>query len=256
MHNSQTKLFSVGFSTLTAPELTELFCKAVRQGRTLSVFTPNLRMLCRASKSRELLSLLNSSSLNIPDGIGVALASRFAGGRRLCRIGGIDLAESFLQRAALDGLSLFLLGGTRDVARRAAEALARRYEGLRICGTHHGYFEKSQDENEKVLTQIRRARPDILFVCFGFPLQERWIANNLASLPSVRLAMGLGGSLDVWSGRLRRAPRAVRAIGLEWLWRIILEPSRAEIFLDIPLFLLLLMRYRKAQKELSRHFFT
>lgn len=256
MQDTRIELLSVRISSLPKYRLLSLFERSVADGRALSVFTPNTQMLIAANLSREIRRLLGSSSINIPDGTGVCLASRLLKKGDLCRLCGIDVGEELLSLAARRGFRVFLLGGKAGVAKEAARRLSRRYEGLRICGWHHGYFEKSQDENEKVLTQIRRARPDILFVCFGFPLQERWIANNLASLPSVRLAMGLGGSLDVWSGRLRRAPRAMRAIGLEWLWRIILEPRRAEIFLDIPLFLLLLMRYRKAQKELSRHFFT
>ena len=89
-------------------------------------------------------------------------------------------------------------------------------------------------ENSSVIRSINDAKSDILFVCFGFPLQERWIAENLPSLPSVRLAMGLGGSLDVWSGNIRRAPSWVQNIGLEWLWRTFREPKRAKRLLSLP----------------------
>jgi N-acetylglucosaminyldiphosphoundecaprenol N-acetyl-beta-D-mannosaminyltransferase len=114
-----------------------------------------------------------------------------------------------------------------------------RYPTLQICGVHHGYFDKSGAENAEVIKKIRTAAPDILFVCFGFPAQEKWITDNLSSLPSVKLALGLGGSLDVWSGNIRRAPLLVQKAGLEWLWRTVLEPKRARIFLDIPHFLFL-----------------
>jgi N-acetylglucosaminyldiphosphoundecaprenol N-acetyl-beta-D-mannosaminyltransferase len=194
-------------------------------------------MLLAASKDRELRKLLNSSELNIPDGVGVRLAARLRG-VRLESMSGIDIAEELLSVAASEGCRVFFLGAKRGVAEKAAENMRVRYSTLQICGVHHGYFDKSGAENVDVLKKIRAAAPDILFVCFGFPAQEKWITDNLASLPSVKLAMGLGGSLDVWSGNIRRAPLLVQKAGLEWLWRTVLEPKRARIFLDIPRFLI------------------
>ena len=209
----------------------------LKHGRQSAIFTPNSQMLLAASKDRELRKLLNSSELNIPDGVGVRLAARLRGGR-LESMSGIDLAEELLSVAASKGYRVFFLGAKRGVAEKAAENMRVRYPTLQICGVHHGYFDKSGAENAAVLKKIRTAAPDILFVCFGFPAQEKWIADNLASLPSVKLAMGLGGSLDVWSGNIRRAPLLIQKAGLEWLWRTVLEPKRARIFVDIPHFLI------------------
>jgi N-acetylglucosaminyldiphosphoundecaprenol N-acetyl-beta-D-mannosaminyltransferase len=176
--------------------------------------------------------------MNIPDGIGVRIAARLRDAR-IESMSGIDLGESLLSIAARSGLRVFFLGAKRGIAKKAAENMRVRHPTLQICGTQHGYFDKSGEKNAAVLEKIRSASPDILFVCFGFPAQERWITDNLASLPSVKLAMGLGGSLDVWSGNLRRAPLLIQKAGLEWLWRTVLEPKRARIFLDIPRFLFL-----------------
>ena len=131
------------------------------------------------------------------------------------------------------------------MAEAAAKNLKCRLPSLNICGTHHGYFEKSGKENYLVLEEIRAAAHDILFVCFGFPMQERWICDNLSSLTSVRIAMGLGGSLDVWSGNKKRAPKALQAMGLEWLWRSAFEPKRLKILLKIPKFLYFSLLQRK-----------
>ena len=217
-------------------ELLSRLAADLKHGRQSAIFTPNSQMLLAASKDRELRKLLNSSELNIPDGVGVRLAARLRGAR-LESMSGIDLGEALLSGAASKGYRVFFLGAKRGVAEKAADNMHVRHPTLQICGVHHGYFDKSGAENTAVLKKIRAAAPDILFVCFGFPAQEKWITDNLVSLPSVKLAMGLGGSLDVWSGNIRRAPLLVQKAGLEWLWRTVLEPKRARIFVDIPHFL-------------------
>ena len=218
-------------------ELLSHLASDLKHGRQSAIFTPNSQMLLAASKDRELRKLLNSSELNIPDGVGVRLAARLRG-VRLESMSGIDIAEELLSVAVSKGYRVFFLGAKRGVAKKAADNMRVRYPTLQICGMHHGYFDKSGEENADVLKKIRTAAPDILFVCFGFPAQEKWIADNLASLPSVKLALGLGGSFDVWSGNIRRAPLLIQKAGLEWLWRTVLEPKRARIFVDIPHFLI------------------
>ena len=125
-------------------------------------------------------------------------------------------------------------------AEAAKEALRAKYPSLCLCGTHHGYFDKSSDslENQAILSLVRRTRPDLLFVCFGAPAQERWISENAEEIPSLRLCMGLGGALDVWSGSVRRAPKFIQKCGFEWLWRALSEPKRFPRLLAIPKFLL------------------
>jgi N-acetylglucosaminyldiphosphoundecaprenol N-acetyl-beta-D-mannosaminyltransferase len=123
-------------------------------------------------------------------------------------------------------LRVFLLGGADGVAVAAAERLRARFPGLCICGCSWGYFDRSGEEDRTTVATIRACRPDILFVCFGFPLQEHWIASHLHLLGDVRVVAGVGGALDVWAGRVHRAPAPVSAVGLEWLWRMLLEPKR------------------------------
>ena len=131
-----------------------------------------------------------------------------------------------MREASKRGDRVFLLGGKDGVAPLAASHLQEKYPSLRICGSYWGYFEKDGEENRRVLGMIRACRPDILLVCFGFPMQELWIRENLPMLPSVRVAVGLGGSLDVWAGKVRRAPTVLQAHGLEWAWRMAAEPRR------------------------------
>ena len=191
-----------------------------------TVVTPNAIMLHGCREQRAYADLLNSATLSLPDGRGVLMVAKRQGTPLPTRVAGIDFGERVLQRAAADGARVFLLGGREGVAERAAARLTDRIPDLCICGTHHGYFDRSGSENDRVCAKIRAADPQILFVCFGFPIQEEWMMQNLNSLPSVRLFACLGGSLDVWSGDIKRAPAALQKCGLEWAWRMLREPRR------------------------------
>lgn len=190
------------------------------------VFTPNLLMLQACRRDAELRKLLCSADLSLPDGAGVLRLAKRHGTPLPERIAGIDFGEDLLREAEKRGLRVFLLGGREGIALRASERLMRSHPRLRICGVQNGYFDREGEENQAILEHIRRRRTDILLVCLGFPLQERWILENRAALEGVQVAAGLGGSLDVWAGKVRRAPRPLRSMGLEWAWRMALEPRR------------------------------
>ncbi len=213
----------IAFDNLT---LGEAVREAMRGGEACRVYTPNALMLRACSEHPEYTELLNSASLVLPDGSGVLLAAKRQGTPLRERVAGISFGEALLCEAARRGDRVFLLGGKEGVAPRAAENLQKKYPGLLVCGAYWGYFEKEGEENRQVLGMIRACRPDILLVCFGFPVQEYWIRENLPHLPSVRVAAGLGGSLDVWAGDVRRAPVFVQKRGLEWAWRMAAEPKR------------------------------
>lgn len=195
-------------------------------GEPCTVVTPNALMLDACRREPRLRELLDRASLSLPDGAGVLLAARRSGTVLKERVAGIEFGEALLERAARDGLRVFLLGGRNGIAVRAAQNLRARYPSLCICGTHWGYFGRDGEENRAVLSYIRACKADILFVCLGFPLQEEWIFENLGALSDLRVIAGLGGSLDVWAGTVRRAPRAVSRLGLEWAWRMLCEPRR------------------------------
>lgn len=199
------------------------------RGEQLAVYTPNPIMLQNAAKNGALRTALLRADLNLPDGIGVVMAARLHGEHLGGRLSGVDMAERVLALAAARGYRVYLLGGREGVARQAAARLVARKLGLCICGTRHGYF--GEEQVSEVLADIRRARADIVFVCLGSPRQELFIDRNRHALPEVRLFMALGGTLDVWAGRVHRAPRAVQKVGLEWLWRMALEPRRLR---DLP----------------------
>ena len=229
------KILSTNITTLARRALIRIIALRAKQKKRTVIFTPNPQILLSAQKSKKESQPLQASDINIPDGIGVVMASRLTGGKIKARIGGIDLAQDILALAQEKHYKVFLLGSQKGVAKIAKKNLKKKYPALNICGTHHGYFEKY--ENEKIIQKINHARPDIIFVCMGYPRQEEWIIQNKDKLNSVRIFIGLGGSLDVWAQKAKRAPIPLRAIGLEWLYRTVKEPKRARIFFDIPRFL-------------------
>lgn len=212
--------------------LAEAVEEALRERETPCwVVTPNAVILDACRRDARLVTMLGRASLSLPDGAGVLRAARRVGAPLRERVAGIDFGEALIARAAREGLRVFLLGGGAGVAERAAERLRARYPSLCICGCCWGYFEKEGEADRCVIGQVRATRPDILLVCMGFPLQERWIETHLHLLDGVRVVAGLGGSLDVWSGNTRRAPQIVARMGLEWAWRMAHEPKRLR---DLP----------------------
>lgn len=251
----KTNILGVDFQNNSQDDVKKIISESIKNGRILSIFTPNPEILKKAQQDQNLLSILNSAELLLPDGIGVILASRILGNPLRERITGIDTGEYLLSVAEKSALKVFLLGAREGVADKAKKDLEKRFPSLLVCGTHHGYFDKQGKENEAVLKEINQASPDILIVCFGCPSQEQWIYKNRPSLPSVRIFIGLGGAIDVWSGNLKRAPIFIRKLCLEWLWRALLQPSRISSLLHIPSFILLILRQKlsKEEKQYNRY---
>lgn len=192
----------------------------------------NPEKIMKAEKDEKLLGLLNSAAIQIPDGVGVVIASKLKGGNIRARVTGIDLMYGICENASKKGHKVYLLGAKPGVAEQAAEILKRRYKGLNIVGISDGYF---KDEND-VIIDIKAKSPDILFVAMGSPKQEYWITGHLMDL-RVPLLMGVGGSFDVTCGNIKRAPEWMCKLGLEWLYRLLKEPWRYKRMLVLPKFL-------------------
>lgn len=205
----------------------------IRRGQPSMVVTTNPELIMHAQRDPELAGILGRADLVVPDGIGVVWAARLLGHPVPERVPGVDLTEGLLALAAQRGYRVYFLGAAEGVADEAARRLAARFPGLIVAGTHHGYF--GPEDEPRVVAAVRAAAPHILLVAMGAPRQERWIARNLQQC-GVPLNMGVGGSFDVFAGRVRRAPRWVQAAGLEWLYRLVRQPSRARRMLALPRF--------------------
>lgn len=196
------------------------------------VTTPNPEMLVDALHDRAFTEALKSADLAIPDGHGLVFIGALKRKRIPERVTGTDIVQDVAAMAAEQGRTVFLLGGETGEGAAAAEALTKAYPGLRIVGTLQcGALTRGKDgvwtcPGTDIVAAIGAAAPDILLVAFGHPKQETWIRANLASLPSVRVAIGIGGAFNFLAGRAKRAPLWMRRIWLEWLWRLIQEPRR------------------------------
>ena len=220
----QTKLLGVRIDGVDLAQAVE---RALSQrGSPCTVVTPNAVMLERCRRDARLGQLLGRATLSLADGSGVLWAARRKGVQLPARVAGIDFGEALLARAADEGMRVFLLGGEAGVAERATAGLRRLYPSLPIVGSFWGFWDRDGYENEMLIEHIRACKTDILLVCLGFPIQEEWIFQNLHQLSDVRVIAGLGGSLDVWAGRVRRAPRVMQRMGVEWAWRMLRQPRR------------------------------
>lgn len=227
----RVRILGIEFDNVSLDEAVRLITDHVLTGTELAaVFTPNADIAdrCRSDKTGELRALYNSAALSVPDGIGIVKASRLLKTPIGERVAGIELAERLLSSAAKTDIPVYFLGGGDGVANAAAENMTRKLPKLVIAGTHHGFFEKHGSESDDVVSDIAKSGAKLVFVCFGAPAQEKWISENASALADAGIlcAVGLGGSFDVWSGKVKRAPRFVRSLGLEWLYRSLSSPKR------------------------------
>lgn len=223
----------------------------MREGReqqgyeTAHVVTANSEIIMMAKEQSDFAEILARAALVVPDGIGVVWAARLLGDRLPERVAGIDLMDEVLAVCANRGWRPFFLGAAPGVAEEAVSALKQRFPGLQIAGVHHGYFDAT--EEAAVLEMITLASPDLLLVAMGAPRQEYWIARHRAEL-RVPVAVGVGGSLDVWAGRSSRAPGWMREIGLEWAYRLMRQPRRLLRMTALPRFAMTVLWHRWSGK--------
>lgn len=223
----------VGFDALTPEEALERAAELAAGASCSYAVTPNPEIVWLARKQPALKEALNGADLVVPDGIGIVYAARILGMPLPARVPGIELAAGLMKQMAVSGESVYLLGAKPGVAERAARRLQEQYPGLAVVGTGDGYFR----EDEPVIEKINACKPRLLLVCLGFPRQELWMAKYRDQIKA-GLMMGLGGSLDVFAGDVKRAPESWRRLNLEWLYRLACQPSRLGRMLKLPVFLL------------------
>ena len=228
----QIDVMGVRFDSLTPEEAVERGCALMEERRAAYVVTPNPEIVMTCWENADAMEAVSKADLVLPDGVGVVYGSRILGTPLKGRLPGIDFASGMLSKLAAVSGKVFLLGAKPGVAEQAGENMKKQFPGLQVCGTQDGYFQ----DDEPVVQAVNAAAPDLLLVCLGAPKQELWMMRNAPRL-DVGLMAGLGGSLDVFAGNVKRAPVFYQKLGLEWLYRVVCEPSRFKRVLRLPKFL-------------------
>ncbi len=210
-----------------------------RTGEGAQVVTLGTEMVVYAQRDARFRATINASALSLCDTVGLLWVARRRGARLRGRVTGVELIEVLCAGAAREGTRLYFLGGAQGVAQAAADRLRDRYHGLAVAGARNGYFEER--ESAGVAEGVRASGAQLLFCGLGFPRQELWLAEHLKAT-GCGVGIGVGGSFDVMSGKVRRAPVAWRKLGIEWLYRLLKEPQRWRRQLALPVFVALVAR--------------
>lgn len=235
----KTEVLGVGIDTYTYEEALNKALSFVNEEEKKNriIITPNPEMIMRCQTDEEFKSILEKADLVIPDGIGVVLASKLNQIKIKERVAGCDLIYSLFEKVKFKGNRVYILGAGKGVAEKAKGNMENKFPGLKIVGFHDGYFD--EDEELKIINEIKALKPDILLVGLGFPKQEKWIYKN-KSLP-VHLSIACGGSIDVMAGTVKRAPVVFQKLGLEWFYRLLKQPSRFFRMLVLPWFMVVVV---------------
>ncbi len=228
-------VMGVKFDNVTMEEAMVRAGEILDGEKTCYVVTPNSEIVYEAMRDDELLTLLNGADLVLPDGAGVVLGSKILGTPLQQKVAGVDFADNLLDVLIEKNMKLYLLGSEPGVAELAAEKMQEKHPGLQICGMRDGFF-KAEEETQ-VVQEINDAGADALFVCLGAPKQERFMKNHQQAL-NVKLMAGLGGSLNAFAGTMKRAPKWMIRLSLEWLYRLLKEPKRIGRMMRLPKFVL------------------
>jgi len=236
-------VLGVGFDNLTLEEAVEEGVRLLHSEGAHYVVTPNPEIVEVCRENPAAMEAVNGADLVLPDGIGVIKGAAMLGTPLKEKTPGIEFASRLMGKMAEEGLSLYLLGAKPGVAEQAAARLSARYPGLRIAGTHDGYFK----DDAPVVADISRSCADAVFVCLGAPKQELWMRRYGAET-GAHLLCGLGGSMDVFAGVVDRAPKFWSDHGLEWFYRLCREPKRLGRMMKLPLFLIHVRHERGTRK--------
>ena len=230
----------VYFDNVNMAEAMEKVAELVKTDGLSYMVTPNSEIVQNCIENNELYDVINSASLIIPDGIGVVYASKILGTPLKEKVPGCEVAEKLMEYASKTGDGVFFFGGgkkteeTEAVSTLAANKMCEKYPGLNIVGTRDGYF--TAEDVPAIIEEINASGAKILFVCLGAPKQEKWIYDNRDAL-KVNFAAGLGGTLDVFAGTVKRAPKFFIKANLEWFYRLLCMPSRIGRMMKLPKFL-------------------
>jgi N-acetylglucosaminyldiphosphoundecaprenol N-acetyl-beta-D-mannosaminyltransferase len=216
----------------------------IASGTPHIIVTADASSVVRAQSDTEFQYLINGADLVTPDGFGVLKGAALLGTPLIERVSGVEIAREMCRMSAEDGFSIYFLGAAPGVAELAATNLKGQYPGLNVAGIHDGYFDPSRDA--EIAAEVKASGAQVLLVAMGIPRQEKFIRDNMDKL-GVCVAMGVGGSFDVFSGKVKRAPVWFQKHGLEWLYRLVKDPSKIKKAATLPRFVVLVLRERIAK---------
>ncbi|OES44927.1 WecB/TagA/CpsF family glycosyltransferase [Domibacillus iocasae] len=223
----------VSVSPLTYDQIIEDMKQRIKAGEQSTVIAVNPEKVMAARRDPLVKELINNSTYQIADGVGMIIASKLKKGELKERVTGVDMMKRILEMAASENLGVFFYGAKEETVKKAKENLEASIPNLHVAGYENGYVQ----DQEVLLEKIRQSGAQVIFVALGSPRQELWIRENMPKLPEVKVFQGVGGSFDVYSGNVQRAPEMYRKAGLEWLYRLMKEPKRVKRQMALPKFL-------------------
>lgn len=216
--NKVIKLLDVKVDNIKKVDISSLFSNYLKDDKFNLVATINPEFLVNANRDKEFKKLLNNTAISICDGVGISFFSKLLFKTKLHRTTGVEVADILCKTCEKENKSIYFLGGF-GVAEKTAEIVLKKYPNIKIAGYEDG-------NPNKISKKIIIAQPDAILVAFGSPKQEFWLANSADKIPSLKIGIGIGGTFDFWTGKIKRAPKFTQTIGLEWLWRFCLEPIK------------------------------
>lgn len=239
------KILGVPFANITPEQAVDTVVDFLNSNQKNMVFTPNPEMVMEACKNAEFMNILNKSSMNVPDGIGVVYASKLTKTPIKQRVAGYDMMLGVFDKIKSTDKTVYFFGGAPNIAERAKVAIEQKFDGIKIVGCADGYFDDKKEA--EIIAEINRLKPDLLLVGIGFPKQEKWIYNHINDL-NIKVGVGVGGSFDGWCGNVPRAPEFFVNHGLEWFYRLMKQPSRIGRMMQLPLFMIKVLAYKVVGK--------
>ncbi len=235
LHRKKEPVLGFGVDLFTFEEALQYVHTCLKENTGMQIVTINPEMISLGNKDKEFAAVLNNADLVIPDGVGIKIALKIKGISQE-NIPGIEFSKKLIGMCELEGFSIGLIGAKEEVIQKAVQNIRNEHENLNITYIRNGYFDEEQEKI--IIEELKAVSPRVLFVALGAPKQELFISKLKPQMPNT-VFIGVGGSFDVWSGMVKRAPKIYQTLGLEWLYRTVKEPARFKrIFPALPLFLI------------------
>ena len=238
----KVEILGVKVDSVTMYEAIKTACSFIEEKSPKMIATANAEMIMNATRDKELFKILNEADLVIPDGAGTVWAANYLGCEMRERVAGYDLSQNLMGLSPKLGFKMYFFGSAPTVAEKAKAKAEKLYPGIKVVGVHDGFFD--ENEEKKIISDIKEKKPDILLVALGVPKQEKWIFSHKEEL-GVPLSIGVGGTFDVMAGVMKRAPLWMQKAKLEWLFRGMLQPTRAMRLMALPEFVIKVIKSKK-----------